>query len=108
MSFDDFGTGFSSLGNLRSLPIDGLKIDISFVSAMLRGGVEAAIVEAVIRLGAVLNVAFVAEGVEDADTAERLAALGCPLGQGYYFGRPEPVAALRARLMDAGKVTAAA
>jgi diguanylate cyclase (GGDEF)-like protein/PAS domain S-box-containing protein len=108
VSFDDFGTGFSSLGNLRSLPIDGLKIDITFVSAMLRGGVEAAIVEAVIRLGAVLNVAVVAEGVEDAETAKRLAALGCPFGQGYHFGRPEPVAALRARLMDASKATAAA
>jgi diguanylate cyclase (GGDEF)-like protein len=97
VSFDDFGTGFSSLGNLRSLPIDGLKIDISFVSAMLGGGVDAAVVEAVIRLGAALGVAVVAEGVEDEATAERLLELGCPLGQGYYFGRPEPVAALVAR-----------
>jgi diguanylate cyclase (GGDEF)-like protein len=108
VTFDDFGTGFSSLGNLRSLPIDGLKIDVSFVSAMLRGGVEAAVVEAVIRLGAVLNVAVVAEGVEDAETAKRLATLGCPFGQGYYFGRPEPIAALTARLSDAGKDAVAA
>jgi diguanylate cyclase (GGDEF)-like protein/PAS domain S-box-containing protein len=98
VSFDDFGTGFSSLGNLRSLPIDGLKIDVSFVAAMLAGGVDAAVVEAVIRLGAALGVAVVAEGVEDAATAERLAALGCPFGQGYYFARPEPIGAIAARL----------
>ena len=98
VSFDDFGTGFSSLGNLRSLPIDGLKIDVSFVAAMLGGGVDAAVVEAVVRLGAALGVAVVAEGVEDAATARRLVELGCPFGQGYYFGRPEPVAALAARI----------
>ena len=98
VSFDDFGTGFSSLGNLRTMPIDGLKIDVSFVAAMLRGGVEAAVVEAVVRLGAALGVAVVAEGVENMATARRLMELGCPLAQGYYFGRPEPVAAVAARL----------
>ncbi|HTC86492.1 MAG TPA: EAL domain-containing protein [Candidatus Acidoferrum sp.] len=96
--FDDFGTGFSSLGNLRSLPIDGLKIDLSFVARMRTGGVEAAVVEAVVRLGSALDVAVVAEGVEDKLTAERLRELGCPLGQGYHFGRPEPAAAIAARL----------
>jgi diguanylate cyclase (GGDEF)-like protein/PAS domain S-box-containing protein len=98
VSFDDFGTGFSSLGNLRSMPIDGLKIDISFVSTMLVSVVEAEVVEAVIRLGAALGLAVVAEGVEDMETAERLAELGCPLAQGYYFGRPDSLAALTARL----------
>jgi diguanylate cyclase (GGDEF)-like protein/PAS domain S-box-containing protein len=108
VSFDDFGTGFSSLGNLRSLPIDELKIDRSFVASMLSGGVDAAVVEAVVRLGAALGVAVVAEGVEDAATAERLAVLGCPFAQGYYFGRPEPVAALAARLADLAAPIAAA
>lgn len=108
VSFDDFGTGFSSLGNLRSLPIDGLKIDISFVAAMLGGGVDAAVVEAVVRLGAALGVAVVAEGVEDAATAKRLVELGCPFGQGFYFGRPEPVAALAARFSDLAAAAAAA
>jgi diguanylate cyclase (GGDEF)-like protein/PAS domain S-box-containing protein len=108
VSFDDFGTGFSSLGSLRSLPIDGLKIDISFVSAMLGEGVDAAVVEAVVRLGAALSVAVVAEGVEDAATAQRLTDLGCPFGQGFYFGRAEPVAALAARLMGPAKAPAAA
>jgi predicted signal transduction protein with EAL and GGDEF domain len=106
VSFDDFGTGFSSLGNLRSLPIDGLKIDTSFVAAMLAGGVDAALVEAIVRLGAALKMSVVAEGVEDAVTAARLAELGCPFAQGYYFGRPEPLAALAVRL--AGHVRAAA
>jgi diguanylate cyclase (GGDEF)-like protein len=98
VSFDDFGTGFSSLGNLRSLPIDGLKIDLSFVATMLNGGVDGAVVEAIVRLGAALGIAVVAEGVEDAATAERLAALGCPFGQGFYFARPEPIGAIAARL----------
>jgi len=99
VSFDDFGTGFSSLGNLRSLPIDGLKIDTSFVAAMLAGGVDAALVEAIVRLGAALEMSVVAEGVEDAVTAVRLAELGCPFAQGYHFGRPEPLAALAVRLV---------
>jgi diguanylate cyclase (GGDEF)-like protein/PAS domain S-box-containing protein len=98
VSFDDFGTGFSSLGNLRTLPIDGLKIDLTFVSAMLGGGVDAAVVEAIVRLGAALGMTVVAEGVEDAATAERLTELGCPYGQGFYFARPESVADLAARL----------
>ncbi len=108
VSFDDFGTGFSSLGNLRSLPIDGLKIDISFVRAMLDGGVDAAVVEAVVRLGAALGVTVVAEGVEDAATAARLVELGCPYGQGFYFARPEPVVELAARLADLSRLSPAA
>jgi diguanylate cyclase (GGDEF)-like protein/PAS domain S-box-containing protein len=108
VSFDDFGTGFSSLGNLRSLPIDGLKIDLLFVAAMLGGGVDGAVVEAIIRLGAALGIAVVAEGVEDAATAKRLAALGCPFGQGYFFARPEAVAAIAARLSLPAQVNAAA
>jgi EAL domain-containing protein (putative c-di-GMP-specific phosphodiesterase class I) len=65
---------------------------------MLEGGVDAAVVEAIIRLGAALKVAVVAEGIEDAATAIRLRDLGCPLGQGYHFGRPVPVASIPDRL----------
>lgn len=108
VAFDDFGTGFSSLGNLRSLPIDGLKIDRSFVATMLGGGVDGAVVEAIIRLGSALHVSVVAEGIEDAATARRLLDLGCPLGQGYHFGRPEPIAALEARFAPWSRPSAAA
>ena len=73
---------------------------------MLDGGVDAAVVEAVIRLGAALRVAVVAEGIEDAATARRLAEMGCPLGQGFHFGRPEPLLALTSRL--SGRLTPAA
>jgi EAL domain-containing protein (putative c-di-GMP-specific phosphodiesterase class I) len=61
-----------------------------------------------VRLGAALRVTVVAEGVEDAETAARLVELGCPLGQGYYFGRPEALAALSARLANVGLAPAAA
>jgi len=94
VALDDFGTGFSSLGNLRTLPIDQLKVDRTFVSEMLTGGVESAVVEAVVRLGAALGVSVVAEGIESPAVAERLAKLGCPLGQGFLFGRPQAVAHL--------------
>jgi diguanylate cyclase (GGDEF)-like protein/PAS domain S-box-containing protein len=94
IALDDFGTGYSSLGNLRTLPIDQLKVDRSFVSEMMSDGVESAVVEAVVRLGAALGVSVVAEGIEKPEVAERLAQLGCPFGQGYLFGRPEPVSEL--------------
>ena len=96
------GTGYSSLGNLRALPIDELKIDVSFVSAVLEGGVDAALVEAIVGLGAALGVAVVAEGIESAEIAGRLMALNCPLGQGYFYGRPEPAAARADRFFDRG------
>ena len=101
ISLDDFGTGFSSLGNLRTLPIDQLKIDRTFVAALVDGGVETAVVEAVIGLGGALGASVVAEGIEDAAVAARLAELGCPLGQGYLFGRPEPIEHLQDRYRDA-------
>ena len=101
ISLDDFGTGFSSLGNLRTLPIDQLKVDRTFVAALLDGGIETAVVEAVVGLGAALGASVVAEGIEDAGVAARLAELGCPLGQGYLFGRPQPIEHLRDRYQDA-------
>jgi diguanylate cyclase (GGDEF)-like protein len=101
ISLDDFGTGFSSLGNLRTLPIDQLKVDRVFVAALLDGGVEEAVVEAIIRLGGALGASIVAEGIEDAAVAARLADLGCPLGQGYLFGRPQPIEHLQDRYRDA-------
>ena len=98
VALDDFGTGYSSLGNLRTLPITQLKVDLSFTRAVLNDGVEAAIVDAVVRLGAALGVEVVAEGIEGAAVADRLARIGCPRGQGYHFGRPQAVDELAASL----------
>jgi diguanylate cyclase (GGDEF)-like protein len=88
LSVDDFGTGYSSLANLRRLPIDELKIDRSFVSPMLKDESDLIIVRSTINLGHDLGLRIIAEGVEDAPTLERLAALGCDLAQGYHLSRP--------------------
>jgi len=101
VSLDDFGTGYSSLGNLRTLPIDQLKVDRTFVAALLDGGIETAVVSTVIGLGRALGASVVAEGIEDVRVAARLAELGCPLGQGYFFGRPQPIEHLQDRYRDA-------
>jgi EAL domain-containing protein (putative c-di-GMP-specific phosphodiesterase class I) len=101
VSLDDFGTGYSSLGNLRTLPIDQLKVDRTFVAALLDGGIETAVVSTVIGLGRALGASVVAEGIEDVGVAARLAELGCPLGQGYFFGRPQPIEHLQDRYRDA-------
>jgi diguanylate cyclase (GGDEF)-like protein len=88
MSVDDFGTGYSSLANLRKLPIDELKIDRSFVSPMLQDESDLIIVRSTINLGHDLGLRIIAEGVEDAQTLDRLALLGCDLAQGFHVSRP--------------------
>ncbi len=88
LSVDDFGTGYSSLANLKRLPIDGLKIDRSFVSPMLHDESDLIIVRSTINLGHDLGLKVIAEGVEDRATLERLALLGCDLAQGYHLSRP--------------------
>jgi len=96
ISIDDFGTGYSSLAVLQELPIDVLKIDKAFVDHIVDDPRRAAFAQAIIRMGKTLGLALIAEGVEDAEQAERLLALGCPLGQGYHFSRPvEPSAITR-------------
>ena len=90
---DDFGTGYSSLQHLRDLPVDMVKIDRSFVANMEPGRPEAAIVGAVVFMCAALGMDVVAEGVEHEHQATLLREMGCPLAQGFHFGRPEPVSA---------------
>jgi diguanylate cyclase (GGDEF)-like protein/PAS domain S-box-containing protein len=97
LALDDFGTGFAALTHLTSLPIDEIKIDRSFVSAMEDGGRRAQLVESVVGLGRRLQLEVVAEGVETDGQARRLRSLGCDLAQGWLFGRPEP--AQQARLL---------
>lgn len=90
IALDDFGMGYSSLGQLRNLPVDVLKIDRSFVQESHQD--QAAFIRTIVALGHSLHLAVVAEGIEDARTVTGLEALGCDIGQGYYFGRPLSVA----------------
>lgn len=90
LSVDDFGTGYSSLAYLTKLPVCELKIDQSFVFGMVKNDNDAIIVRSTIDLAHNLGLKVVAEGVEDQETLQLLASLGCDTGQGYYFARPMP------------------
>jgi diguanylate cyclase (GGDEF)-like protein len=94
LSIDDFGTGFSSLGQLKRLAVDVLKIDKSFVLNMATNEHDAVIVRSTIDLGHNLGLRVVAEGVESREIWDRLATLGCDTAQGFYLSRPIPAAAL--------------
>jgi EAL domain-containing protein (putative c-di-GMP-specific phosphodiesterase class I) len=96
---DDFGTGYSSLSYLRRFPVDGIKLDRSFIDGVAHPD-AAAVVEAIIGMGTKLGLDLTAEGVETREHAERLRALGCPLGQGYMLARPLSAAAAGALLAE--------
>ncbi len=87
---DDFGTGYSSLAYLKRLPVDEVKLDKSFVLNMTSDPNDAAIVRSTIELAHNLGLQLVAEGGEDQEMLELLAALGCDLAQGYHLARPMP------------------
>jgi diguanylate cyclase len=87
LALDDFGTGYSSLATLARVPVQELKIDRSFVSAM-QSPIEAAVVRSTIELARSLDLLVVAEGVESDEQRRQLWDLGCPAGQGHLFGRP--------------------
>jgi diguanylate cyclase (GGDEF)-like protein len=97
VAIDDFGTGYSSLRYLRRFPADLLKVAKPFVDG-LDDPKDAALVQTILALGRSLGLVAIAEGIETADQHRRLAALGCPLGQGYLFARPVPPDALDALL----------
>jgi EAL domain-containing protein (putative c-di-GMP-specific phosphodiesterase class I) len=92
ISLDDFGTGYSSLRYLRELPVTEVKIDRSFVGELDRNSDDAAIVTGVVRLAQAVGLGVVAEGVERLGQLNFLNFLGCPLGQGYLWCRPMPLA----------------
>jgi diguanylate cyclase (GGDEF)-like protein len=89
LCIDDFGTGYSSLRYIKSLPIDGFKIDQTFISD-LDDGKSQQIVEMLVRLGSACDLDVTAEGIESARQAERLLALGCTFGQGTHFHAAMP------------------
>jgi len=95
---DDFGTGFSGLSHLRRVPVDGVKIDRSFVQDLLTDRDDLALTSAIIAMASSLGIEAVAEGVETAAQLEILRNLRCDLGQGYWLGYPMPQADLLALL----------
>jgi diguanylate cyclase (GGDEF)-like protein/PAS domain S-box-containing protein len=89
-ALDDFGTGYSSLTYLRQLPLDSLKIDRSFVQAMLDSPGDMSIVKGVLGLAKSFNLPVIAEGVETAAHYDALISLGCDSAQGFWLSRPIP------------------
>lgn len=90
LGIDDFGTGYSSLLYLKRFPVRFLKIDRSFVNGLPGNQEDAAIIEAILRLGKSLELTTVAEGVETQEQLEMLRAMGCTHVQGYFVGTPKP------------------
>jgi len=90
VAIDDFGTGYSSLAYLKKLPIHTIKIDKSFVMNMTEDDNDAVIVRSTIDLAHNLGYLVVAEGVENGDSLDLLAVLGCDLAQGYHISHPLP------------------
>jgi len=90
-SLDDFGTGYSSLSYLKRLPLDHLKIDISFIREILTDHTSATIARAIISIGQAMDLPVIAEGVETEEQRGFLLGLGCHSFQGYLFSRALPV-----------------
>jgi EAL domain-containing protein (putative c-di-GMP-specific phosphodiesterase class I) len=98
ISMDDFGTGHSSLAQLRNMPLHELKIDKSFVMSLVHDEHNDAIVSTTISLAHSMKLRVVAEGVEDIETMRRVAALGCEQAQGYFLSKPIPPQQIRSWL----------
>jgi diguanylate cyclase (GGDEF)-like protein len=92
LALDDFGTGYSSLNYLKQIPAQYLKIDIEFVRDLTRSETDERLVRGIIGLAWEFNQTTVAEGIEDQATLVRLREFGVHLGQGHFFGRPQPPA----------------
>jgi diguanylate cyclase (GGDEF)-like protein/PAS domain S-box-containing protein len=102
IAVDDFGAGYSSLSRLRTLPVQVLKIDKTFLQAVPHDVQATAIVTAIIELASALGMEAVAEGVENEDQRAFLVERGCPLAQGYLLGRPVPAGEIEPLLERVG------
>jgi diguanylate cyclase (GGDEF)-like protein/PAS domain S-box-containing protein len=92
LAIDDFGTGYSSLSYLERLPVEVLKIDRSFTAAIGQGRDVPVLVRSIVKLGQTLHMEVLAEGIETAEQLNRLRAIDCRLGQGFYFSPALPAA----------------
>jgi EAL domain-containing protein (putative c-di-GMP-specific phosphodiesterase class I) len=99
IAVDDFGTGYSSLRYLQRFPIDILKIAKPFVDGVAQASDEAILARAVADLGRNLGLGTIAEGIEHEEQAAALRALGCSLGQGFFYSRPLPAEAMTQLLL---------
>jgi diguanylate cyclase (GGDEF)-like protein len=108
LAIDDFGTGYSSLTYLKRFPVTVVKVDQAFVKGLGENAADTAIVKSVIDLAHALGLVVVAEGVETAEQVTHLRALGCDLGQGYFFARPQPAEDLELTICHLGDRMAAA
>ncbi|WP_394150343.1 EAL domain-containing protein [Vibrio maritimus] len=97
---DDFGTGYSSLSYLRRFTVDGIKIDQSFVRDIIADSKDQQLVQAMVAMANNLDLLVVAEGIETLEQAEKLAQIGCEVGQGFYFDKPMPVDDFVRRLIN--------
>jgi diguanylate cyclase (GGDEF)-like protein/PAS domain S-box-containing protein len=102
LAIDDFGTGYSSLSYLQRFPMDVLKIDKAFVDDVALGGSRAALARTIVALGETLSLHTVAEGIETPEQSAALVAMGCRVGQGYWFARPVPAPEITAMLESGG------
>jgi diguanylate cyclase (GGDEF)-like protein/PAS domain S-box-containing protein len=94
LALDDFGTGYSSLSCLHELPVNTVKIDRSFVSQAAHSEYHRVLIDATLRMARALGLDTVAEGIETAEQAELMRAMGCERGQGFWFSRPLELTAL--------------
>ena len=92
LQIDDFGTGYSSISYLGSLPAETVKVDQSLIRNMGPDGRQQRFVAAVLQLISAAGLNAIVEGIETAEQADQLRAMGCLYGQGYYYGRPLPAA----------------
>ena len=90
IAIDDFGTGYASLSHLQRMPVDILKIDRSFVSALGDGPQSRELLAAILGVGQSLSLSVVAEGIEHASQRTTLEAMGCEMAQGFLLGHPGP------------------
>jgi EAL domain-containing protein (putative c-di-GMP-specific phosphodiesterase class I) len=101
IAIDDFGTGYSSLDYLRRFPVDSLKIARAFVEELGTSREQDRLVAAILRLGSTMGLETVAEGIELEQQRDRLRALKCRYGQGFFYSRPVPAAELDSMLLSA-------